>query len=181
MPLQAYTDPVGVHDPASGTVAPATWFTTHEANFRSLRSRPGAGIRSNGSQAFTSGSSVQANMGTVIWDIGSFTGTANQLTIPSGWAGKYLVSAQIRVDTGATGAHYCILEVQASGVSILRKTTHATSSGAVFDNTLSGAVVYVLAVADTLKLFVNPDSGTTSPDSEVGNIQVSLQAMWLAP
>lgn len=181
MPLQTYTDPVGVHDPASGTIAPASWFTTHESNFRSLRSRPGAAIRSNGSQAFTAGSSVQANMGTVVFDIGSFTGTANQLTIPSGWAGKYLVCAQARVVTSATGGHYCVIEVQASGTSILRKTNNATSAGAVFDNTLSGGVVYALAVADTLKIFVTPSTNATSPDSEVANVQISLQAMWLAP
>lgn len=181
MPVQTFSDPDATHNPGAN-IAPPAWFTVHESNGRSLRSRPGAQIRSSGSQSFTPGVTAQVTMGTVVFDVGPFTGTANQLTIPSGWGGKYDITAQVRVDTGAGGPHFSIIEVQVNNTtSILRKLTHATGAGAVFDNTLSGSIVWPLVATDNLRIYVLCDAGTSTPATQVGNVQATLSCMWESP
>jgi hypothetical protein len=122
-------------------------------------------------------------MGTVDYDVGPFTGTANQLTVPSGWGGKYLVSAQWRIDIGgASAGHYCVVAVYLNASTpIASELVHATGAGAVFTCTMSTSTIHALVATDHLRLYVNPDANCSSVNSQPANVYPSLQVMWLAP
>lgn len=180
MPVVAYVDPVGVHDPAAN-VAPASWFTTHEANFRSIVGRVGASISEDTTQDVTTPGPTTILLGNVDWDNGMDTSVANQLTVETGYAGKYLVSAGVRLDSVTSGANFIIMLVTVNGGTAHQDYARRVGATGALQSA-AFTFVYDLAVGDDLALQVTTSAThPTDLDTVVSVSQPYLAAVWRSP
>jgi hypothetical protein len=180
MPVVAFVDPDTVHNPSSGGIAPASWFTTLEADFRSITGRVGCSLTESGAQDVATPGTSTLTLGTVEWNNGMTTSTANTIKVPASYAGKYMISATFRiVNTGPTAANSTILDVMLNGTSIYRE--YAARSGASGSSQGMGcSFPYPLAVNDLLTLSTTASADITDADTEVSQIFTTLAAVWLS-
>lgn len=179
IPVVAYVDPDTIHNPASGTVAPATWFTTHEANFRSIGGRVCCKIRSSADQALTFGATTTITLGTVEYNNGMTTSTANTIVVPASYAGKYLIGAQIRIDAAAPSANSTLLvDVKVNGTS-QHQDRIGIPAGIACDYAIGITFVYALAVADAITMTTTNTGFVANLSTTTANVAASLSAEWL--
>lgn len=144
-----------------------------------LRYRPMAMLAEIATQAITSGSWNTLNLGTTLAQNGIWNGTANQLTVPAGAGGLYLIAGHGDLN-GATGGTVRRLGIlHSSGNRILVKSFPGFGAEAAYPK-WAVARLFRLAAGDTLKLQMFQDSGGNVP-TENGNTLVGLAACWMAP
>jgi hypothetical protein len=184
MPVVTYVDPDSVHNPSSGGIAPASWFTTHEANFRSITGRVGCKIRNSTNQTLTANGGTQAvTLGTIEYNNGMTTSTANAIVVPTSYAGKYLISANCRIDFTTASIVTDVILVRVNGTTVheekVSQSTGSPVSGVV---TTACTFLYALSVADAVTLAVSPvgHSGADSYIEQTTNAFASLSCIWLS-
>ena len=181
MPVVTYVDPDTVHNPASGTVAPASWFTTHEANFRSIVGRVSCKIRSSANQTLTGNGTDTITLGTVDHNNGMTTSTANTITVPSSYGGKYLIAAQLRADGTTPGVVGTFtVEVRVNGTAVHQDRIHIASGGTMAFGS-APCFVHALSVADAVTLVtVTTGFNLGSIATQTANAWCSLSCTWLS-
>jgi len=178
MPVQAYVDPDSIHNPASGGIAPATWFTTIEADFRSITGRVSARIYNDTTEDFAIPGPTTISLPDTDFNNGMTVGS-NAITVPASYAGKYLIVAGLRVTSIPSAANFVAIGVGVNGTEVIQEIP-ARSGATGSLNTFSRAFTYALAVADVLTLRVTT-SGVSDADTEVTVTMPSLAAFWLSP
>lgn len=180
MAVVTYVDPDSVHNPSSGTAAPATWFQTHEANFRSIIGRVAARIYSSVTQDFNPNTTTTLTLGSVDFNNGMTTSTANTIIVPSSYDGKYVLSGQARFTNTTAGAWTVTMNILVNGSSVFSESVgHGGSSGVY--TTIAATTVYPLSVGDAVTLSVTTSAtNPTDTDTEVAGSYPSLSAFWLS-
>jgi hypothetical protein len=119
-------------------------------------------------------------LGTVEWNNGMTTSTANTIKVPASYAGKYMISATFRLaNTGPTGTNSTTMDVLLNGTSIYRE--YAARTGASGSSQGMGCTfVYVLAVNDLLTLSTTMSTNITDGDTEITQVLPTLAAVWLS-
>jgi len=180
MPVVTYVDPDTVHNPTSGGVAPATWFTNLESNFRSITGRVGCSLTEATAQDVATPGTTTLTLGAVEWNNGMTTGAvANAITVPASYAGKYFISATVQFATIPSGANSVIMDILNNGAGIHREIAARTSaSGGV--ESIACTIPHILAVGDDLTLSVTMSTNLTDGDTEPSQVRPTLAAVWLS-
>ena len=179
MPVVTYVDPDSVSNPTTGASAPATWFTTHEANFRSIVGRVGASLSGQTAQSLTAGGTTTITLGTTDWNNGMTVGS-NAITVPSSYGGKYIIAADLDL-AWTTGVGSSItVKVLVNGTAV-HNEVYAQSIGIPGGGNMavSCAFLYALAVSDAVTLSVTGATMSTIT-TQVGSIYSRLSAIWLS-
>lgn len=177
MPVVTYVDLDTVHNPSSGGVAPATWFTTIEADFRSITGRVSARIYNDTTEDFAIPGPTTILLPDTDWNNGMTVGS-NAITVPSSYAGKYLICGNLRVTSIPTGLNYVAMGVAVNGTVVVEEIpARSGASGSV--DTISRTFVYALSVGDALTLQVTT-TGLSDADTELSTATPSLSAIWLS-
>jgi len=179
LPVVTYVDPDSIHTPSSGGIAPASWFTTHESNFRSITGRVGCRIYRTASQSFGGGPfTATITLDTVDFNNGMTTSTANTIIVPASYAGKYLLNAGLRFTTpNGAGSSDTSIEIRVNGTAVVaEKQPMATGT---HDLSFAATTLQSLSVADAITLVV---TGSTpgSASTVVTASYPSLSAIWLS-
>lgn len=178
MPVVTYVDPDSIHTPTSGGIAPATWFTTHEANFRSIVGRVACRIYASTTEDFNPSANQNITLGTVDFNNGMTTSTANTITVPTSYGGKYLLNGCARVVNVGLGGGFVRLEIRVNGTAVISELIDS-NSGAY--TCVSTTTVQSLAVADAITLaIVTGGAFPTDSDTDLSLTFPSLSAFWLS-
>lgn len=179
MPVVTFVDPDTVHNPAAN-VAPASWFTTIEADFRSIVGRVGASRSDNTAQDVSSPGTTTILLADVDWNNGMTTSTANTLIVPASYGGKYLIAAGLRIVSVPTGGNYVTTDVMVNGAIVHR--CYARRSGASGTATAMSATFTIsLAVADAITLSTEVSTNVSDADTELVATFPYIAAVWLSP
>jgi hypothetical protein len=175
MPV-TYVDPDTVHNPSSGTAAPAAWFTNLESNYRSITNRVSARIYQSTTQSVATPGPTTLTLASTDWNNGMTVGS-NAITVPASYAGKYWIVGNVRINAGFGVATYCAIGVAVNGTVVIEEiSSKSTATGSIA--TCAVAFSYALAVSDALTLSV---TSTATPLSTVVSTSVSaLAAFWLS-
>jgi len=180
LPVVSYVDPDTVHNPTSGGVAPATWFSNLESNFRSITGRVGCSLTESAAQDVATPGTTTLTLGTVEWNNGMTTGAvANAITVPASYAGKYIVSATVQLTSVPSGANSVIIDVLNNGGVIFREIAARTSATGG-TQAIGCTFPYILAVGDDLTLSTTMSTNITDGDTEVSQVLPTLAAVWLS-
>jgi hypothetical protein len=179
MPVVTFVDPDSVHNPASGTAAPATWFTTLEADFRSIEGRVCARLHNDTTEDFGPGATATVSLPDTTFNNGMTVGS-NAITVPSSYGGKYLISATARMSNTTAGSWTVSLDIAVNGTSVHRETIpHTAASGAY--TTIAATTVYALSVADAVTMTVTTSAtNPTDTDTETAELYPALSLIWLS-
>jgi hypothetical protein len=182
--VASYTDLNTLYVPADGTPPTIDWHNQLETNFSSFRQRVGARISTVAVQAFGFATTNKVTLGTVDWDVGTFTGTANRLTVPVGWGGVYLVQGVCAVASVTSGtADSVVVDMRKNAgapPTNLATSIHAASIGVgSVSATLSATFTSALVAGDFVEMFVT-GGGAATPvhHPELG---CHLSMVWLHP
>jgi hypothetical protein len=179
MPVVTFVDPDTVHNPSSGTAAPATWFTNLEANFRSITGRVGAKIYAATTEDFAIPGPTVITLGSTDFNNGMDVSVGNTIKVPASYAGKYLVTACLRVVSVPSALNTCTMSIYLNGATTGIEEIASRSGATGSASTVSVSTTMVLAVADLLTLRVAA-AGMSDADTEVSVSLPSLSAFWLS-
>ena len=179
MPVVTYVDPDSIHTPTSGGIAPASWFTTHEANFRSIVGRVACRIYASTTQDFNPADNKNITLGTVDFNNGMTTSTADTITVPTSYAGKYLLNGCARVVCGSGfSGGFVRLEIRVNGAAVIAQLIDSNSGAYAC---VSTTTVQSLSVADAVTLaLVNGPTFPTDADTDLSLTFPALSAFWLS-
>jgi len=178
MPVVTYVDPDSIHTPSSGGIAPASWFTTHESNFRSITGRVACKIYASTTQDFNPSANSNITLGSVDFNNGMTTSTANTIIVPTSYGGKYLINANARLLNAEAGTWTVTLEIRVNGTAVLVEQFISNSGNYT---TIACSTVQSLAVADAITLAITTGGSFPSDsDTEVTGSYPSLSAFWLS-
>jgi len=117
----------------------------------------GCVLKNNGTQSISTSTYTNVTFNTENIDTNGFHSTStntDRITIPTGFAGKYRFTAQVRFDSNATG--YRRMDIEISGSSVTNAIASPVS-GAGTSFTTTG--IYNCAVGDIITLAVFQSSG----------------------
>ncbi len=154
-----FTDPNSVHNPATGTAAPAAWGDLVRDDLMALYGPPRCRVHRGSTQAI-----LNNTLTPVLFDVEdidthtmhSTSSLTNRLTIPSGWSGDYMVGATVQwaLSTGGTRRH---AEIQINGaIKVVDADIPATASGYATQNL---SALWFPVAGDYFDLQVFQDSG----------------------
>lgn len=152
----SYTDPNTVHNPATGTVAPAAWGDVVRDDLEFLIDPPACSVSNSSSQSIASGSSVVLNANTEAFDNDAMHSTVtNNSRVTAQTAGRYLLVSTVQFAANGTGRR---------GVNFLVNGT--TNFSAAFAAPLAANAIIVpgirlvtLAATDYVEARAFQDSG----------------------
>jgi hypothetical protein len=131
-------------------------------------------------QSLTSGTVTAILFGTSdteIFDTNSFhdpSTNSSRITIPSGFAGKYLITATIGIAASATGNRYCAIYKN----GVLDASTRAPANAAALSATLlTASTVLSLTATDYVEMYGFQDSGGAL--NALAGTYTSLSAVYL--
>ena len=151
-----YVDPNTIHNPATSSVAPASWGDTVRDDLEWLVDRPGCAVYNSATQNVNTSSNTVLTADSELYDLDSMHSTvSNTSRITATTAGKYRIAALVEWDTDATGRREAELLVNGSTVHTLVTAT------AVSGLTLNGSKILTLAAGDYVEVRVWQNSGTT--------------------
>lgn len=178
MPVVSFVDPIGVHDPASGTVAPATWFTTLEADFRSITGRVACKIYNDTAEDYALPGPTTLSLPDIDFNNGMTTSTANTIIVPASYAGKYILVASVRMITSPSALNTVGPTIAINGTdTFMEVASRSGASGSA--NTFCISATAVLAVADAITMRVTTQ-GLADGDTDISVSYPSLSAFWLS-
>jgi hypothetical protein len=174
-----YTDPNSVYVPSNGTAPTAAYLVQVNTDDRALRNRVGARRSTNSAQTFTGTSTTKVTLGTVDWDVGTYTGTANRLTVPTNWGGTYLVQASLTVSgTGSGAGSFIIVSVSKNATTTVYEDLDVSAAGGM-NSSMADTFTLPLVATDFLEMFVSTNTVTgVTHHYEYG---CHLAMVWLHP
>jgi hypothetical protein len=174
------TDPQDGHDPATGTVAPASWGDDVRNGIMYLgQDKPHCRVYNDANISINTATNTMLTFNQERFDVGGLHSTASntsRITIPTGEAGKYLIGCNVRWASNATG-------VRSLGV-VLNGTTTIAFSLVDIDSAINHAqslvTMYSLAATDYVEVQVSQTSGGPLNVETLGNFSPEFWAMWMA-
>jgi hypothetical protein len=158
-----YVDLNTIHNPATGTVAPATWGDQTRDNLEFLIDPPACSVFHSGTQSLVSGAATIMEADSENFDNDAMhSNVTNNSRITIQTAGRYLLYARSNFASNATGVRET--RFQKNGALLVTAFTGPPANGA---NTRYVATISVVAaVADYFEVAFNQTSG--------GNLTTSL-------
>jgi hypothetical protein len=176
----AYADPQSTHNPATGTVAPATWGdAVRDALEYLARNKPHCHVYNASSISLTSGVATALTFDTERVDVGGLHSTAvntGRITIPAGEGGFYLIGGTCEFASNATGIRG--LDIRLNGATYIARTKNLASSGGA--HYAEVATLYQLAATDYVELVASQTSGGALNAVASGNYSPEFYAIWMA-
>ncbi len=164
-----YSDLVTIHDPATGTTPPVSWGDAIRDNFEYLVDPPRCGLSGFATTCGT-GSFTTLDAGVETYDTAAFhTGTSNQMVIPTGLGGTYLIGARVKWDANATGTRNIGLYL--NGADSEPFCAYAAAPTAATDTVQSGVLIMSLAATNTISLRGRQHSG--------GALDATVLGFWI--
>lgn len=151
-----YVDPNTIHNPATSSVAPASWGDTVRDDLEWLVDRPGCAVYNSATQNVSTSSNTTLTAGSELYDLDSMHSTVtNTSRITATTAGKYRMNGVVEWDSDATGRREIYLLVNGS-------TAHVVSvAAAVSGGTQTFEKILTLAAGDYVEVRVWQNSGGT--------------------
>jgi hypothetical protein len=169
----------GLHTWATGDVLTAAHLNDQlRDNAGFLRYRPAAALAHSDSQNITSGAWQTMNLDTLLAQNGTWNGTANVLTVPTGMGGLYLIGAALAID-GTTGGTVKAVSVLHNNTNIVLTRNFGGFGANQSWAELSAVRLFRLAAGDTLRLRGFQDTGGTI--TAMGEFLPLLSCCWMAP
>lgn len=156
-----YQDPNVVHNPATGTIAPASWGDTIRDQLQYLSGGfPHCSVYGSAAQSLTNNTTTNLLANSENSDIGGLHSTStntDRATVPAGEGGLYRVSAVISYAANATG--YRVLNFRVNNTTDYNVTVLDTNATASLATTMSGSRSMVLAAGDYVVVQAYQNSG----------------------
>jgi hypothetical protein len=154
-----------------------TYFEAIAANETALLLCTGAKISSTTPQTVAGGVTQILTLGTVEFDGlgGSFTGTANRLTIPTSWGGTYLVQGSLNVNGTSNGS--AELRVRKNNTTNVWWEAHGPGAGIATALSLACPFTVQLVATDYLEVYTFNSAGANTLTCQTNGM--SLTAIWL--
>lgn len=168
-----YLDLDTVQALGTGDALSLVWLQQVRTNFEFLIDPPRCKLHGFATTCGT-GTFTTLDNGVEDYDVGGFhTGSSNQMVVPSGLAGTYLIGAQGAWDFNATGARNLGLYLNGADSEPFAQGAAAPSTATVSNPSTvqSGVLLMSLAVGDTILLRGRQGSG--------GNLDCESLAFWL--
>lgn len=159
-----------------------TYFEQIAANETALLAGFGARISENAAQVFTGSTAYAVALGDVDYDSSpSMTGTANRLTVPTGWGGLWLITVNMSGSAPAAGSTAIRTFVRLNGSTAIWESydTWAVSSGTVY-NSLRAPFPYQLSAGDYIELRVETSFAALTYTARE-DLGIFLAMEWLHP
>lgn len=155
----AFVDPNTIHNPATGTIAPASWGDNVRDNLVYFYDTPHAKCINSGSIAATTATLTAVTFSTEEVDTDAIHSTsANTSRFTCQTAGRYRFNGAIHWENNATG--YRLAQVRLNGVGgTILDESYLPSVSANSEATVRVCGSYVLAVADYIELYGLQSSG----------------------
>jgi hypothetical protein len=160
-----WADPQATHNPATGTSPPAAWGDVVRDSLcwvagdaTSGNSKPMCRVYNNANLSIATATWTTVTLNSERFDVGGMHSTSTntgRITVPSGGAGVYHLSGQVRFATNATGIRAVRLLLNAT-TSIAQRNSSATSTDPCH---IGLACDYKLADTDYVELQVYQASG----------------------
>lgn len=160
-----YADLNTIHNPATGTVAPATWGDQVRANDEWHIDPPNVSVFHSTTQSLTTATTTTLSADSENYDNYAMHSTSinnSRLTAPTDTGGRYLCVATVTFAANSTNARQ--LEFRTNGSTSFGSVRHAASSSG--DTVITGTRVVTLAVGDYVEVRAFQNSG--------GNLDVTL-------
>jgi hypothetical protein len=151
----AYADLSGIHNPATGTIPPASWGDQVRDNDEFLVATPMCVIAAGSAQAVTTGTTGEALTGTESIDTDSMH-AGSSATVTMQTAGKYLLVPRVQFDSGSTNRCFVKLVIETVSYSI----GQVPPTGGGFSTIISGAMTYDATAGDEAEVWVAHDKGS---------------------
>lgn len=126
----------------------------------------------------TSGTRQALTFDTERYDTSGFHSTVTntgRLTVPTGMAGKYLITGGVDWAASATGVRKC--EIRLNGTTLLASHNSGTIPASGIEQAI--CTIYNLAAADYVELTVLQTSGGALDVNSTGNISPEFAMQWL--
>lgn len=163
----SYVDLNTIHNPATGTVAPAAWGDQVRDNLEFLIDPPACSVFASSAQSVANGTTTSLNAGSENYDNDAMHSTVSQTSrITAQTAGRYEISATVAFAPG-TGRR--ITSFLVNGTTTLdgdSRVSAVTGGAAGVTDRVSINRTVTLAVGDFVEVQVNQNSG--------GNLDVTL-------
>jgi hypothetical protein len=155
----AYADLNSIHNPATGTIAPAAWGDQARDNFEFLIDPPACSVHSIGTpQSLTSNVLTALTAPNENFDNDAMHSTvSNTSRITGQTAGRYLFIANVSFAANATGGR--LLDMAVNGATLTGSGMQFTSTGAGTPINLTYARMITLAVGDYVEARARQVSG----------------------
>jgi hypothetical protein len=158
-----YVDLNTIHNPATATIAPASWGDQTRDNFEFLVDPPACSVFNNAAQSVAVGSAVLTANSENYDNNGMHSTVTNTSRITATTAGRYLVIATIECAASATGERDASLRV--NGTTVFQSMRVGAAATGLTVRTVSRTLV--LAVNDYVEVLLGQNSG--------GNLNVFLR------
>lgn len=155
----AYVDLNTIHNPATGTVAPAAWGDQVRDNLEFLIDPPAVSLTGAAVSA-TNGTIVTLTCATENFDNDAMHGVVNPTRITAQTAGRYDVTGVARYDTSVGGGGR-LLQFFVNGVTQYNVAQVGSTTVAARDTIVSGGRKIVLNAGDYVEMRARQDSGGT--------------------
>lgn len=153
-----YVDPNTVHNPATGSVAPAAWGDVVRDNFEFLADPPQCSVRASAPQTITNNTLTVLTANTEFYDTDAMHSTvSNTSRITVQTAGRYSVEACVNWATGTTfieGEDARLLNFLVDGTTGFNVAQQPAVNSDTFSTAMSGIRSITLAVGQFVEVRV---------------------------
>lgn len=151
-----YVDPNTIHNPATGTKAPASWGDTVRDDLEFLVDRPGCAVSNSTTQNVNTSTNTVLTADTELYDLDTMHSTVtNTSRITIATAGKYRLNGLVGWDSDATGRREVYLLVNGSTAHVVSVAAAVQAGCQTFEKILD------LAATDYVEVRVWQNSGGT--------------------
>jgi hypothetical protein len=175
-----FTDPQTGHNPATGSVAPASWGDDVRNGLVYLATdRPRCRVYNSANFSVPNTTPTAITFDSERFDTGGMHSTSSntsRITVPSGEGGVYLVGGHVRFAANATGVRAA--EIMLNGATII--AMQQVDIDSAVPHIFSIATLYTLAAADYVELFCVQTSGAALNAEVIGNYSPEFWAIWMA-
>lgn len=151
----AYADLNTLHNPATGTIPPASWGDQVRDNDEFLIATPQCTIAGTIAQAVTTGTTGEALVGVESIDTDSMH-TGSSATVTMQTAGKYELTTTVQFDSGSTNRCFVKFIIEGTNYSVAQ----TAPVGGGFSTILSGTRHYDATAGDEAEVWVAHDKGS---------------------
>lgn len=168
-----------IHNPATGSIAPAAWGDAIRDSLEYLlRTKPSCRVTNSAGQSISNNSLTTITYNTETYDVGGMHSTVSQtsrITVPSGETGKFLLGCGIYWATNSSGRRVQYLVVNGT-TTIVNAESQPTS----VQGSQAPAVSYPLNAGDYVETVVFQTSGGSLSADQVSDYAPFMHAIWMA-
>ena len=175
--MPAFVDPLTVHDPATGQVAPAAWGDTVNQDLNALATPPSCRVYNTANLSIPNAASSALTFNAERYDSDSMHSTvSNTNRITCVTAGLYRITANLYLASNATGFREAILRV--NGVTQIARDNKMALTGTV--TALNPTTEWRLAAGDYVEVLVFQNSGAALNVVAGASETPEFSAVWLS-